>query len=193
MTGGRAGLVARIHNTPTMLVLAVTGGGVASIGDLLSVAGASRTILEVVVPYAEAALPDLLGGSAPDQAVSELTAVEMAAACHRRGRQLHPDVSEPVIGVAATAALVSDRAKRGEHRAHVAVHGDAGPSGAWELTLHKGARDRLAEDRIVSDLILFGIAQASGLQDSPLPALTEHDRLVVADIGVAIRRSVGAP
>ena len=177
MNTERTALVTSIHDTPTLVVLAVTGGGVASIGDLLSVAGASRTILEVVVPYAEAALADLLGGAPPEQAVSAATAAAMAAACHRRGRLLHPDPAQPVIGVAATAALVSDRPKRGAHRAHVAVHSDHGPLAHHELTLHKDARDRLGEDRLVADLVLSLIASAAGLAAPAIPVLTEQDRL----------------
>jgi len=94
-------LVRRIHATPTMVVLAVTGGGVATIADLLAVPGASRTVLEASVPYAATALADLLGGP-PAQATSSDTAAAMARACRLRAELLRPDPSVAVAGVACT-------------------------------------------------------------------------------------------
>ena len=156
--------VAAIHSTEPLLVLAVTGGGVASVSDLLSVGGASRTVLEVTVPYAGAALEELVGGPV-DQAVSVRTAREMAIACLERARVLAPDAT--VLGVACTAALATDRPKRGDHRAHVAV-ASTHSIASWSLTLDKDARDRIGEDRVVSDLVLRAIATSCGTS-GPLP------------------------
>ncbi len=44
-------LITQIHTTPTMAVLIVTGGGTQAIADLLAVPGASRTVLEALIPY----------------------------------------------------------------------------------------------------------------------------------------------
>jgi len=41
-----------IHATPVMAVLVITGGGVQALTDLLTVPGASRTVLEALVPTA---------------------------------------------------------------------------------------------------------------------------------------------
>ena len=49
-------LVSRIHQVDRRVVVAVTGGGASVAGWLLSVPGASRTVLEVAVPYASEAL-----------------------------------------------------------------------------------------------------------------------------------------
>ena len=46
----RLGLIDQIHDSSLSIVIAVTGGGVASVADLLLVPGASRTVLEAVVP-----------------------------------------------------------------------------------------------------------------------------------------------
>ncbi len=156
----RAGLAAAIHDTDLMVVVAVTGGGVAVVTDLLGVPGASRTVLEVVIPYAGPAMEDFIGARV-DQAVSETTAEAMAAAALRRARALAPP-DAPVAGVGCTAALVTDRERRGEDRAHVAL---ALPSGTQVRTLHfdKGDLDRLAQDRLVADLVLDGIAAGAGL------------------------------
>ena len=54
-------LIATLHAAPLRYVLAFTGGGSGVAGRLLSVPGGSRTVLEIVVPYDEAALGDYLG------------------------------------------------------------------------------------------------------------------------------------
>ena len=78
-------------------MLAVTGGGSGAIAALLEVPGASRTVLEAIVPYSEGSLVRWLGGP-PDQACSAPTAraMAMAAFCHARGYC-------PAAGVAAGA------------------------------------------------------------------------------------------
>jgi nicotinamide mononucleotide (NMN) deamidase PncC len=181
-------LVVAVHATPTMAVLALTGGGMASIVDLLSVGGASRTVLEVTVPYAATALAELLGGP-PAQASSVATAAAMARACHRRAAVLRGDPAVPVVGVSCTAALVSDRPKRGPHRAHVGLHRPEGTT-VWTLTLDKGRRGRQAEDRVVSELVLAAVAVGCGLFDGAraalevavLHALGPGDVVEVADV-----------
>lgn len=173
--GHRVELIRRIHDTPTLVSLAVTGGGIAAVSDLLAVPGASRTVVEATVPYAEAALADLLGRR-PEQAVSPGTAVAMAEACRRRALRLMPEADSPIAGVACTAALATDRPKRGEHRAHVATCTGAG-NAVWSLTLAKGVRDRGGEDRLVSDLVLAMVAFACGFEGMHLLHLDPADAL----------------
>jgi nicotinamide mononucleotide (NMN) deamidase PncC len=177
MGPARTDLIVAVHETPTLLVLAVTGGGVAAIGDLLTVPGASRTVLEATVPYAEAALTSLVGEPVV-QATSAETAAAMAMACRRRAVVL-AGPGAAVIGVACTAALVSDRPKRGEHRAHVGLCLDGEGTQVWSLLLDKGARDRAGEDRLVSDLVLHVVATACGLTGGDVPGLGAGDRLTV--------------
>jgi hypothetical protein len=171
----RAALIAAVHDTPTLVVLAVTGGGVAAIVDLLTVPGASRTVLEATVPYAEAALTSLVGGPVA-QATSAETAAAMAAACRVRAVAL-AGADAPVVGLACTAALVSDRPKRGDHRAHVGLCRDGADADVWSLLLDKGARDRSGEDRLVSDLVLHVLAGACGIAAGAVPGLGPGDRL----------------
>lgn len=174
----RRALVEAIHDTPTMLVLAVAGGGNAVVTDLLDVPGASRTILEIRVPYAASAMADLLALDDDEPwdeptaaAVSTSTAQTMAEACLERAHHLSADHHD-VVGVACTAALASDRPKRGDHRAHIAVASgrprsqSSGPAMRVEqkkIELEKERHDRSGEDRIVADAILKMIATACGL------------------------------
>ena len=161
-TTDRLTLIDLIHDAPLVIVMAVTGGGVGSVSDLLSVPGASRTVLEVTVPYTALALSDLIGYS-PKEAVSVDTAEAMAAACLRRATRLS-DEDTAIAGVACTAALVTDRQRRGENRAHIAVATRRGFTSS-NVTLDKGLRDRAAEDRIVSDAVLQMIATAAKVTD----------------------------
>ena len=159
----RLELVRELHAGPTMVVLAVAGGGNAVITDLLDVGGASRTVLEVRVPYAETALADLVGlAVARYGAVSSEMAEAMARACLARARELAPH-HEDLLGAAVTASLATDRPKQGEHRAHVAV---AGPREVRRrtVTLLKGELDRPGEDRVVADAVLVELAASCGLR-----------------------------
>jgi len=159
-------------------MLVVTGGGTQAIADLLAVPGASRTVLEVLVPYSEAALTAFLGVS-PRQAVSVEAAAALAQAAYKRAAVLHA-AEDPLVGLACTATLATDRPKKGTHRAHIGI-GTATETRVYSCTLTKGARDRQGEERVVSDLLLAVLAQACGLDvtlDSPLLAgerIEEHN------------------
>ncbi len=156
----RRRLVEALHETTMMLVVAVAGGGNAIITDLLDVPGASRTVLEARVPYAQSALADMVGeeAMAGAGAVSETMAQAMATACLERAKSLAPTHEGLLLGVGITAALVSDRAKRGDHRAHIVIAPSVGVVRHWFVALVKGDRDRLGEDRVVADAALEAIA-----------------------------------
>lgn len=152
-------LVQAVHQAPSKLVLAVAGGGSGAIPDLVACPGGSHTLLEALVPYAPSAMAALLGG-APDQSVSNETARAMAMACFERARRYQGN--GPLLGVAATAGLKTDRARRGSHRIHV----------AWQTTectevsscvLVKDHRQRTAEERLCTAMVLNAVARGSGL------------------------------
>lgn len=153
-----ASLITSIHATPAMAVIVVTGGGVQAVADLLSVPGASRTVLEVLVPYCRQSLLSFLGAM-PPQAVSVETAAALAVAAYRRAVQLREHEAIPVVGLACTATLVTDRPKKGMHRAHVGLK-TATATRVHSLLLQRGARDRAGEERVVSNLVLQVLAEA---------------------------------
>jgi hypothetical protein len=152
-------LISRLHAGPFRYVLSVTGGGAAAGGWLLSVPGGSRTVLEVVVPYAEQALREYLGYE-PESYCSAQTARAMAERALDRARWLAP--GEPTAGVGCTASLRSDRPKRGDHRFHLAVHTGAALT-TWSLTLTKETRDRPGEETVVDLVLLNALAEVFGL------------------------------
>jgi nicotinamide mononucleotide (NMN) deamidase PncC len=158
-------LIEAIHQAPFGGVLALTGGGTAAAGMLLAVPGGSRTILEVLVPYQERALVELLGRR-PEQFCSAATSREMAHRAYDRARWLAP--GRPVIGLGCTASLATDRPKRGEHRFHIAVD-DGVQTATHSLILTKGARDRDGEEAILDAVLLTALAQAFGINETLLP------------------------
>lgn len=160
----RTRLISEIHESPLMAVIVITGGGTWALADLCSVPGASRTLLEARIPYCARALAEFLQCS-PLQAVSVETAAGLGHRAFERGRHLMPDGEVPVIGVSCTAALATDRPKRGGHRLHVGVW-SGHDSRVYSLSLTKGARTREREERVAADLVLHAIAQATGLHSS---------------------------
>ncbi len=149
--------VAAILASGARISLALTGGGMGAVPRLLAVPGASRAILDVVVPYAERSLAEYLG-IVPERYCSEETALAMAAVARRRAERA--DEAGPgtfPVGVGVTAALVSDRPKRGPHRAFVAVDSPQATS-CHTLELDKGARGRPEEDALVSDWVVMALA-----------------------------------
>ncbi len=118
-------------------VLAITGGGTGAIAELLRVPGGSRLLLEAVIPYDPRSLAEFLG-AVPEQACSGETAVAMAERARQRAAAIARAEAAP-IGLGATASLVSDRPKQGDHRCHIAVATDAGTD-LIPIVLDKGRR-----------------------------------------------------
>ena len=158
-------IVEEIHGTSTLASIVVAGAGTQAISWLLGVAGASRTVLEIQVPYASSAFTEFTGYE-PEQFVSAGAARGLARAAYRRALHLRQD-DTPVVGVACTATIATDRPKRGEHRCHIALWSAQGVY-SYNLTFVKGLRDRDGEDFLASAIILNGLATASGV-DKTLP------------------------
>ena len=98
-------------------VFHITGGGSLFLSEMLTTPGASRTVLDVRVPYAQTALHQLLG-KLSSGACSDATARALAMSAFMHARTLS---DECVFGLGCTASLASDRDKKGAHRAHLAL------------------------------------------------------------------------
>ena len=171
-------LITRIHATPPKAVLVVAGAGTQALAWLLGVSGASRTVLEARVPYGRLAMIDFLGRE-PEQYVSTETARDLARAAYRRGLRLRED-DLPVVGLACTATIATDRPKRGDHRACIALWDHQGVT-RYDLILDKGRRDRAGEEEVVSRVLIQGLARACGIDINDIETLPtglgEGDRL----------------
>ena len=156
-------LINKIHGDPHQAVIAIAGGGSLAVAWLLSMPGASRTILESVVPYGRLSMVSLLGFE-PDQYVCPETAQAMAKACYQRAMKLREN-DLPVLGVACTATLVTDRIKRGDHRCSLSVWSDHRVLN-YDLVLEKGKRDRSGEEELVSRMLLQILSISMNLESN---------------------------
>lgn len=152
--------VVAIHEAARQGVFVVTGGGSGLLSRLLSVPGASATVLEASVPYASQALTDYLG-AAPEQWCSAVTARRLAMQAFSRARGYGGE-----FGFAVTASLATNRPKRGDHRAYLAYQ-DAAATRVWTLPLEKGARSRAEEEDLLAGYALAALAFALGISSAP--------------------------
>ncbi len=166
--------IEQLHAAPQKIVLAVSGAGTQAVAWLLGVSGASRTVLEAVVPYGRIAMQNFLGFE-PSQSAAAETARQLARRSFQRARSQLEDDS-PTVGLACAAAIATDRPKRGDHRAFVSAW-DRSSAATWSLTFHKGLRDRAGEEDAVSRLILQALSEFSGLDQEIELGLTDGDSL----------------
>jgi nicotinic acid mononucleotide adenylyltransferase len=165
-------LISALHASGRKAALAITGGGSGAVGELLRVPGGSRLLIEAQVPYDAQALATFLGFP-PAQACSANTAIAMARSVRARAARLVPAGAE-LVGLGATAALVSDRPRRGEHRFHIAFANSARIAHCTGI-LAKGRRNRAGEEDLVSSAIVLWLAHACGIPAPSPRSLLEPD------------------
>ncbi|MBM3340826.1 MAG: hypothetical protein FJY56_01740 [Betaproteobacteria bacterium] len=173
MTHREAGIRA-FHACGKPAVLAITGGGTAAISRLLAVPGGSRSVLEAIVPYANASLSEWLGRE-PDSFCSSETALMMAAVAWQRAGRLARETAN-LIGIACTASLASDQPKRGAHRCWIATQTEH-ETRLTHLTLAKGARSRAEEETLVADIVLAALFEAAGLEHGTQHTLVADEKV----------------
>ena len=178
-------LISALHASGRKAALAITGGGSGAVSALLRVPGGSRLLIEAQIPYDAMALATFLG-FAPAQACSADTAIAMARSARARVARLVPADADPV-GVGASAALVSDRPRKGEHRFHIAF-ANAARIAHCSGVLAKGRRDRAAEEDLVSRAIILWLAHACGIAAPSPRSLLDADetfeQTVVATVDI---------
>jgi len=111
--------ITAIHASPTRLVLVFAGAGSLGLAWLHAIAGSSRTILEAVDAYAPRSLAEITG-HLEASAVSAATAQAMAIWAYRRAQTLS-EGNWPLLGVGLTAAIRTDRQRRGADHAFLAI------------------------------------------------------------------------
>ncbi len=173
-------LVQQIHAADGELVLATAGGGTNAVAWLLGAPGASRTVLEIIVPYSRAAFDDFLGRPAAQYASAQ--AGQWLAGCALARAQTLSD--KQVIGVSCTAAIATDRPKKGTHRAHITLWTHQAVI-SHHLVLHKGGRTRAGEEETVSRVLLNSIAQAYGIAAQLPIAWQDGDRVTSTTYNIA--------
>jgi len=178
-------LISALHASGRKAALAITGGGSGAVGELLRVPGGSRLLIEAQVPYDERALATFLG-SVPAQACSSDTAIAMAQSARARAARLVPAGTD-LVGLGATAALVSDRPRRGEHRFHIAF-ANAASIAHCTCVLAKDRRDRGAEEDLVSRAIVLWLARACGIAAPSPRSVLDADEHYTETVVAAVDR-----
>jgi hypothetical protein len=178
--------ITAIHAAPQQLVLAFTGAGSQALYWLHGVAGSSRTVLAAIDAYSPPALAELLVGVPMERAVSRSTALGMATWALARAEQLGGPVT-PVIGIGCTAAIATERERRGMNRCIIAISSTnrfnytSDRRAYYELVMHKGRRERLAEEELCSRLIIRAIALACAVPPPDLIVETD-EQLIEEDV-----------
>ena len=175
-------LISALHASGRKAALAITGGGSGAVGELLRVPGGSRLLIEAQIPYDALALATFLG-FAPAQACSSDTAIAMAQSARARAARLMPAGAD-LVGLGATAALVSDRPRKGEHRFHIAS-ANAAQIAHCTCVLAKGRRDRAAEEDLVSRAIVLWLARACGVAAPSPQSLVDADEHYAESVAAA--------
>lgn len=102
--------------------LVVAGGGIGAVHALLLHPGASRFVMEVQVPYSPEAMFDYLGENVP-QFCSAEAAATMAERAFERALvfSLASNAAFPILGISCTAALQTNRERKGSDRAFICI------------------------------------------------------------------------
>lgn len=154
--------------------------------------------MDASVPYAREAMPLLITeGAKQEYPCDAETAAAMADACFARAMSMQAAAKDgglskdvPVFGVSCTAALVSNRWRRGEHRAHISVRG-ANSRSSYTIVMEKGTeqapfRTRVEEDQLTSELLLYAMLKAE-MPDAEFKfraALADSEQLLHEVVGV---------
>ena len=178
---------AALHDSPWNGVLYLTGGGSLLLSQLLTTPGASATVLESVIPYSFESLCELINET-PEQACAESTARKMAMSAFIRARQLRTSADN--FGFGLTASLGTNRPKRGEIRAHMAVQ-TLSTTRSFSMTIDRDL-SRLQQEEAVTDICLAKLLSSLELQhadsyeteDTCDIAETELQQLVINEIEV---------
>lgn len=119
------GAIRTIHDSPHMIVLAITGGGTEAIGELLRYGKGSDTLIEAIVPYNKESLKKFIGKE-PSEYVSTDTAKDMAMSAFRRALYLNSKSDkkyhETLIGIGVSCKLIKATNERQgrQHEVHFA-------------------------------------------------------------------------
>lgn len=149
------------------IVVTAAGGGSAAVAALAGTAGASRVLVEGLVPHAREAVDRLLGG--PQETYCSSRAARRLAVHGWSRARLPACPADSAFGVAVTASLATTRVKQGDHRAIVAVQSLAATA-VHTLRLEKGCRSRAEEETVAAWLLLAALSAETGGAPCP-PAL----------------------
>ncbi len=154
-------IVEKIHLSNWRGVFYVTGGGSLLLSDLLTVPGASATVLDARIPYAGAALEEVTHQDLR-QACSSTAAQTLAMQAFVKAKEL--DSHSHLFGLGVTASLATNREKKGRLRAYIALQ-TASKSQVSELFFSRGT-SRMEQEQLLAETSLRKLASGLNIKDS---------------------------
>ena len=125
-------LLTKVYRGGNVFVLTLAGGGASSVAEILNVPGASKSIMEITIPYSRVAMAQVVPSMQEDAADGgvgvQICSLEMAQRLARAARQRCIELTlaksrnfaalgeDNVFGVGCTASLASGPGKKGSHR-----------------------------------------------------------------------------
>lgn len=135
--------------------------------QLLSVPGASATILDAGIPYSYEALANLLG-CAPQKACSETTARNLAMRAYMNAQNY--GATGDLFGLGITASLCTNREKRGDVTAFVALQ-TVGRSQVTTVEFERST-SRKEQERLLTQVAYSKLCAGLGLASDAFPEQT---------------------
>ncbi|MXW52995.1 MAG: hypothetical protein F4X44_07910 [Gammaproteobacteria bacterium] len=154
-------IVEKIHLSDWRGVFYVTGGGSLLLSDLLTVPGASATVLDARIPYAGAALEEATHQELV-QACSSTAAQTLAMQAFLKAREL--DSHRHLFGLGVTASLATNREKKGRLRAYIALQ-TASKTQVSELVFSRDT-SRMEQEQLLAETSLRKLASGLSIKDS---------------------------
>ncbi len=153
-------IVEALHDSGLRTVVVLTGGGSRFLSELMSVPGASRTVVGAHIPYSSDPL-DRFVLETVKESVSKRTARRMAdrafsEAVRNSGAGTH------CVGIACSAGLTTDRDRRGEDEAWCCLR-SAGSDEFAHIEFEKDGATRDRQEDTLAALLLFMTSNASGV------------------------------
>jgi len=160
MNWERDNLIEAIQSSGYKAAIVVSGGGSGAVHALLSHPGASRFMLEAQIPYSPEAMFDYLGEKL-DQFCSAEAAATMAERAFERALvfSLSSKAGFPILGIACTAALQTNRERKGSDHAFACIKSRKGEI-VRELELP--ASSRIEQEEAVGKALLSMVAEFVG-------------------------------
>ena len=163
-TTNKKRLIKKLHDSSGKFVAVITGGGLSAMADILSVPGASKTVLEVTVPYSKSSLFAYIKENYESH-VSKKEAILLANIAYKRSKTYEQGNNVETIGISCTAAIATIPVRKGTDRAFVACTNGESVSCA-SIYFSNEFRSRFKQDEIISGVILNFLSGAFNLDIS---------------------------
>lgn len=149
----------KINQSGKKVFFAITGGGQSFLGDFMSIAGASNTVVGAIIPYSTPMFEEFIGKPEIKSFASEEAARRLAKASFLNCLKFNCLREQSIgIGVTCSLAKLDERPDR-EHKVFVAVH-QSKETSVYHLLLKQG-RTRQEEEHLTKHLIVHVLEKAT--------------------------------